>query len=175
MVLRDRKSFGSACKARRNYAANCIFYLWSQHLTNTIDAMSSNGSVRRPRIRTDSERDRRRQNDRANKARKKKALNAKQHVWYDKLDFVFPADTLLDAAECATRAIISLHITSVDRINNFVLDRVPGDVCVYFGRIDQSSCPRALEGNTDDVFAMSDYFSEYSHNGVPSHSVRVKK
>ena len=33
--------------------------------------MSSDGSVRRPRIRTDSERDRRRQNDRANYARVK--------------------------------------------------------------------------------------------------------
>ena len=46
--------------------------------------MSSNGSVRRPRIRTDSERDRRRQNDRANYARKKKTFKTKSRVWYDK-------------------------------------------------------------------------------------------
>ena len=52
-------SFGSASMVRGNYAAYCIF---AQHFTNTtIDAMSSDGSVRRPRIRTDSERDRRQQ------------------------------------------------------------------------------------------------------------------
>ena len=64
---------------RGNYAAYCIF---AQHFTNTIDAMSSDGSVRRPRIRTDSERDRRRHNDRANYARKKITFKTKSRVWH---------------------------------------------------------------------------------------------
>ena len=46
-----------------NYAAYGIF--GHNNFTNTIDAMSSDGSVRRPRIRTDSVRNRRRQNDTA--------------------------------------------------------------------------------------------------------------
>ena len=67
---------------RGNYAAYCIF---AQHFTNTIDAMSSDGSVRRPRIRTDSERDRRRQYDsRANYAHKRITFKTKSRVWHEK-------------------------------------------------------------------------------------------
>ena len=72
---------------------------------------------------------------------------------YQLMAFIFSADTLLDAAECATRAIISLHKTSsVDCINNLVLDRVPRDVYTLVGST--SLDHEHLEGNTDDVFAI---------------------
>ena len=47
----------------------------------TMDAMTSDRSVRRPRIRTESEGSRRRQSDRAKYARKKNALNTKNNLW----------------------------------------------------------------------------------------------
>ena len=82
------ESFGSAMSVlvRGNYAAYCIFIHIFGHNTSpipgTMDAMSSDGSVQRPRNRTDSERDRSKI-DRANYARKKNALNKKYNRWYD--------------------------------------------------------------------------------------------
>ena len=56
---------------RYDFAAHCMvcrMHIFGRTLsklfTNTMDAMASDRSVRRPRIRTNSERDRRRQNDR---------------------------------------------------------------------------------------------------------------
>ena len=46
-----------------------------------IDAMTSNRSVRRPRVRTNSERDRRRQNGRTNYARNRNTFKTKSRVW----------------------------------------------------------------------------------------------
>ena len=71
---------------------------------------------------------------------------------YENLDFEFSADTLLDAAEWASRAIISLHNTFADRITNLVLDRVPRDVYTLVGLT--SLDHEHLKGNTGDVFAM---------------------
>ena len=53
---------------RRTLHGRISHRIISQLSMNTMDAMTSDRSVRRPRIRTKSERNRRRQSDRANHA-----------------------------------------------------------------------------------------------------------
>ena len=64
----------------------CRMHLFGRTLSklfmNTMDAMTSSRSVRRPRIRTDSEGNRRRQNVWATYARNKTTLKTKPRVWY---------------------------------------------------------------------------------------------
>ncbi|CAN0439159.1 unnamed protein product, partial [Ectocarpus fasciculatus] len=89
------------------------------------------------------------------------------------IDFVFPLEVLKDPIACAKRAVISLHKDTVDDINDRVLTRIP-DVChTLEGRtlLDHEH----LEGDTDDVFCMSDYLSLLQPPGIPAHTIRLKK
>ena len=74
LVRRESKfRFGNIDGYRTYFTAHCVVSrisrrLLSQLSMNTMDAMTSDRNVRRPRIRTESERNRRRQNDWANYA-----------------------------------------------------------------------------------------------------------
>ncbi len=78
--------FAAGCIVCRIF--RCTLSQLTLHEYHTMDAMTSNRSVRRPRIRTNSERDRRRQNDRTNYARNRSTFKTKSRVWNEehKLD-----------------------------------------------------------------------------------------
>lgn len=89
------------------------------------------------------------------------------------IDFVFPPEIFADPLACSKRAIISLHNDAVDDINKSVLSRFPGDSHTLEGRtmLDHEY----LEGDTDDIFSMSDYLSLLQPSGVPAHTITLKK
>lgn len=89
------------------------------------------------------------------------------------IDFVFPPEVLQDPMACSKRAVVSLHNDTVDDINNKVLARIP-EVChTLEGRtlLDHEH----LEGDTDDVFCMSEYLSLLQPPGIPAHTINLKK
>lgn len=89
------------------------------------------------------------------------------------IDFVFPEDILANPEECSKRSIISLHNVSVDRINDFVLERVPGESYLLQGSTTLDH--EHAEGEVDDAFAMSDFLSHMSQSGVPQNTIHLKK
>lgn len=88
------------------------------------------------------------------------------------VDFVYPADVLVDPVKCAKRAIITSHNDTVDDINNMVLEKMPGELQTVVGRtLLDHEC---LEGDMEDSFCMSDYLTTVHHSGVPAHTLSLK-
>lgn len=88
------------------------------------------------------------------------------------IDFIYSPEVLSTPDLCAKRAIITLHNTTIDDVNNALLERMPGATHILVGRT--SLDHENLEGNLEDAFCMSEYLSTLDYSGVPSHTLQIK-
>ena len=89
------------------------------------------------------------------------------------IDFVNPPEIFSDPVARSKRSIITFHNDNVDEINASVLSRFPGACHTLEGRTMLEH--EHLEGDTNDVFSMSEYLSLLRPSGVPSHTITLKK